>query len=228
MNTVKGFRFHPTDEELIEFLHIKTSDRHSLVQVIDEVPDICQWEPWQLAESSKLQTGDRLWYFIYSPKYKYRNSKRINRTTRDGYWKPTGNARKVIDPKTRKLIGTKKTLVYYKGQCNDGNKIKTCWVMHEYELKADLNSSDTDQKTFNLCKLKRRVDLSSTNAGQSGQDNEGYGVHDSCAGEKSNQHNMVSEDAVSDLSSSLVNPVDKDVIPKVRCPMLNFIIVYLR
>ncbi|XP_039020492.1 NAC domain-containing protein 71-like isoform X2 [Hibiscus syriacus] len=207
MNIVKGFRFHPTDEELIEFLQIKTSDRDSLVQIIDEVPDICQWEPWQLAESSKLQAGDRLWYFIYSPKYKYRNSKRINRTARRGYWKPTGNARKVIDPKTGELIGTKKTLVYYKGQCNDGNKIKTCWVMHEYELKADPNSIDTDHKTFNLCKLKKRVDVLSTDAGQPGQHNEGYGVRDrsgsvdSCAGERSNRHNMVTEDAISDLSS---------------------------
>ncbi|KAE8685310.1 hypothetical protein F3Y22_tig00111099pilonHSYRG00176 [Hibiscus syriacus] len=220
MSIVKGFRFHPTDEELIEFLQIKTSDPDYDVQVIDEVPDICQWEPRQLAEISKLQAGDRLWYFIYSPRYKYRNSKRINRTTRHGYWKPTGNAREVIDPKTGELIGTKKTLVYYEGQCNDGNKIKTCWVTHEYELKADPNSIDTDHKTFKLCKLKRRIDVSSTDAGQSGQHNEGYGVPDRsgsvdiCAGERSNQHNMVAEDAVSHLLSSLINPIVEDMIPK--------------
>ncbi|KAK8674367.1 hypothetical protein V6N13_112659 [Hibiscus sabdariffa] len=220
MNTVEGFRFHPTDEELIEFLQIRTSDRDSLVQVIDEVPDICLWEPWQLAESSNLQTGDRLWYFIYSPKYKYRNSKRINCTTQEGFWKPTGNARKIIDPETRKLIGTKKTLVYYKGQCNDKNKIKTCWVMHEYELKAEPNSIDADQKTFNLCKLKKRVDVLSTDAGQSGQHNEDYGVRDRSdivdnhVEERSNQHNIVSEDVVSNLSSNSVNPTDEDMILK--------------
>ncbi|KAK8981254.1 hypothetical protein V6N11_059929 [Hibiscus sabdariffa] len=212
MNKVmKGFRFHPTEEELMEFLQIKTSGRDSLVQVIDEVPDICQWEPWQLAESSKLQTGDRLWYFIYSPKYKYRNSKRINRTTQEGYWKPTGNARKVVDPETGRVIGTKKTLVYYKGPCND-NKIKTCWVMHEYELMADPNSTDTDHKTFNLCKLKKRVDVSSTNAGQSGRNRSGN--VESYAGGRGNQHNMITEDVVSDLSSTVVNPISEDANPK--------------
>ncbi|KAB2075340.1 hypothetical protein ES319_A07G216300v1 [Gossypium barbadense] len=209
MNTVKGFRFHPTDEELIEYLLLVTFcvDRDSLVQVIDQVPDICQWEPWQLAESSKLQTGDRLWYFIYTPTYKYRNSKRINRTTREGYWKPTGNARKIIDPKTGKVIGTKKTLVYYKGQCNDKDKIKTCWVMHEYELVAAPNSTDTDRKTFNLCKLKKRVDISCTDAGQSSQHKDCDDVvHnqsgiESYAGEISSQHNIANDDVVSNLSS---------------------------
>lgn len=53
MNMVKGFRFHPTDEELIEYLQIKTFNREtfnrdSLVQVIAEIPDICESEPWEL------------------------------------------------------------------------------------------------------------------------------------------------------------------------------------
>ncbi|KAA3459271.1 NAC domain-containing protein 83-like [Gossypium australe] len=191
-------------------------DRDSLVQVIDQVQDICQWEPWQLAESSKLQTGDRLWYFIYSPTYKYRNSKRINRTTREGYWKPTGNPRKIIDTKTGKVIGTKRTLVYYKGQCNDKFKIRTCWVMHEYELVAAPNSIDTDQKTFILCKLKKRVDISCTDAGQSSQhkdcDDVVYNQSgiESYAGERSNQHNIANDDVVSNLSSHDLD----DAIPK--------------
>ncbi|MFQ6665228.1 hypothetical protein Gotur_032028 [Gossypium turneri] len=218
MNTVKGFRFHPTDEELIEYLLLETFgvDRDSLVQVIDQVPDICQWEPWQLAEGSKLQTGDRLWYFIYAPTYKYRNSKRINRTTREGYWKPTGNARKIIDPKTGEVIGTKKTLVFYKGQCNDKNKIKTCWVMHEYELVAAPNSIDIDQKTFNLCKLKKRVDISCTDAGQSSQHKDCDDVvHNqsginSYAGDRSNQHYIANDGVVSNLSSHDLD----DAIPK--------------
>ncbi|XP_022758726.1 NAC domain-containing protein 2-like isoform X1 [Durio zibethinus] len=169
MDMVKGFRFHPTDQELIEYLQIKTFDRDSVVQVIDEVQDICESEPWELAGRSALQTGDRLWYFMYPPKYKYRNSKRISRTTLEGYWKPTGNARKIINYDNGEEIGSKKTLVFYKGQCNDKNKNKTCWVMHEYELKADPKASDSDQRTFNLCKLKKKADISSTEAGQSSQ-----------------------------------------------------------
>ncbi|XVF81223.1 hypothetical protein PTKIN_Ptkin15bG0138900 [Pterospermum kingtungense] len=169
MNIVKGFRFHPTDEELIEYLHIKTFDRDSLVQVIDEIQDICESEPGELAGRSALQTGDRLWYFMYPPKYKYRNSKRISRTTLEGYWKPTGNARKIINPDTGVEIGSKKTLVFYKGQCNDKIKNKTCWVMHEYELKASPTAPVSNQKTYNLCKLKKKAYIPSTEAGQSNQ-----------------------------------------------------------
>ncbi|XP_022771498.1 NAC domain-containing protein 69-like isoform X2 [Durio zibethinus] len=169
MNFVKGFRFHPTDEELIEYLHIKTFDPDSVVQVIAEVQDICESEPWELPGRSTLQTGDRLWYFMYPPKYKYRNSKLISRTTLVGYWKPTGNARKIINPDTGEEIGSKKTLVFHKGQYNDKNKNRTPWVMHEYELKVTPKATDFDQKTFKLCKLKKKADVSSGEASESTQ-----------------------------------------------------------
>ncbi|XVF32153.1 hypothetical protein REPUB_Repub17cG0057500 [Reevesia pubescens] len=110
---------------------------------------------------------------MYPPKYKYPNSKRISRTTLEGYWKPTGNTRKIINPDTGEEIGSKKTLVFYKGQCNDKNRNKTCWVMHEYELKVVPKATHPDQhpiKTFNLCKLKKKADISSSDeAGQSSQ-----------------------------------------------------------
>lgn len=60
----------------------------------------------------------------------------------EGYWKPTGNARKIINPDTGVEIGTKKTLVFYRGQWYDKIKIKTCWVMHEYELSKVSPSSN--------------------------------------------------------------------------------------
>ncbi|XP_022758727.1 protein FEZ-like isoform X2 [Durio zibethinus] len=199
MDMVKGFRFHPTDQELIEYLQIKTFDRDSVVQVIDEVQDICESEPWELAGRSALQTGDRLWYFMYPPKYKYRNSKRISRTTLEGYWKPTGNARKIINYDNGEEIGSKKTLVFYKGQCNDKNKNKTCWVMHEYELKADPKASDSDQE---LLDPKGSSEPEASN-GSDIVHNKSSSI-ETFAGERSNQHNI----------SNYMHHVAEDAIPK--------------
>ncbi|OMP00593.1 No apical meristem (NAM) protein [Corchorus olitorius] len=49
MLTITGYRFHPTDFELLHFyLHNKNLGRDSLVQAIAEVEDICGLEPWEL------------------------------------------------------------------------------------------------------------------------------------------------------------------------------------
>ncbi|KAE8697993.1 histidine-containing phosphotransfer protein 1-like [Hibiscus syriacus] len=152
--SITGYRFHPTDFELLHFyLHNKNLGRDSLVQAIAEVEDICGLEPWQLPGHSNIHSGDQVWYFFYRPSFKYQNSSRINRTTSEGYWKPTGKPRKIMARDMETEIGKKRTLVFYKGRVSDHEKIKTGWIMHEYELTAtDL----PNQTTFVLCKLKRK------------------------------------------------------------------------
>ncbi|KAE8681694.1 histidine-containing phosphotransfer protein 1-like [Hibiscus syriacus] len=152
--SITGYRFHPTDFELLHFyLQNKNLGRDSLVQAIAEVEDICGLEPWQLPGHSNIHSGDQVWYFFYRPSFKYRNSSRINRTTSKGYWKPTGKPRQIMARDMKTVIGKKKTLVFYKGRVGDQDKIKTGWIMNEYEL----NSTDlSNQTTFVLCKLKRK------------------------------------------------------------------------
>ncbi|XWS31953.1 hypothetical protein CRYUN_Cryun23aG0119700 [Craigia yunnanensis] len=150
---ITGFRFHPTDFELIHhYLHNKNLGRDALVQAIAEVEDICGLEPWELPGHSNIHSGDQVWYFFYRPNYKYRNSTRIKRTTNEGYWKPTGNPRKIMARDLETEIGQKRTLVFYKGRVSDNNKNKTGWIMHEYELTA----THPNQTTFVLCKLKKK------------------------------------------------------------------------
>ena len=50
-----GFRFYPTDEELVDnHLKLKILGMDSPVDIIPEV-DICKWEPWELPGKLILQ-----------------------------------------------------------------------------------------------------------------------------------------------------------------------------
>ncbi|CAK9138686.1 unnamed protein product [Ilex paraguariensis] len=124
-----GFRFHPTDEEIItHYLKEKvTTNRFSAI-AIGEV-DLNKCEPWDLPKKAKM--GEKEWFFYCQRDRKYPTGMRTNRATEAGYWKATGKDKEIYKSKGC-LVGMKKTLVFYKGRAPKGEK--TNWVMHEYRL----------------------------------------------------------------------------------------------
>ncbi|KAL0358537.1 UNVERIFIED_CONTAM: NAC domain-containing protein 78 [Sesamum angustifolium] len=128
-----GFRFHPTDEELVQYyLRRKVCGKALRLDAISEI-DVYKAEPWDLPYMSKLKTRDLEWYFFSALDKKYGNGARTNRATEKGYWKTTGKDRAVYH--NTQIVGMKKTLVYHSGRAPKGQR--TNWVMHEYRL-ADL------------------------------------------------------------------------------------------
>ncbi|KAK7405297.1 hypothetical protein VNO78_06502 [Psophocarpus tetragonolobus] len=127
-----GFRFHPTDEELITYYLLKkVLDSSFTGRAIVEV-DLNKCEPWELPEKAKM--GEKEWYFYSLRDRKYPTGLRTNRATEAGYWKATGKDREIYSSKTCSLVGMKKTLVFYRGRAPKGEKSN--WVMHEYRLEG--------------------------------------------------------------------------------------------
>ncbi|KAM1340649.1 hypothetical protein TB2_039292 [Malus domestica] len=124
-----GFRFHPTDEELItHYLCHKVSDVSFTSKAVADV-DLNKCEPWDLP--GKASMGEKEWYFFNLRDRKYPTGLRTNRATEAGYWKTTGKDKEIH--RTGVLVGMKKTLVFYKGRAPRGEKSN--WVMHEYRLE---------------------------------------------------------------------------------------------
>ncbi|KAL3508636.1 hypothetical protein ACH5RR_028037 [Cinchona calisaya] len=132
-----GFRFHPTDEELVvHYLKKKAASAPLPVSIIAEV-DLYKFDPWELP--AKATFGEQEWYFFSPRDRKYPNGARPNRAATSGYWKATGTDKPVLTSGGTQKVGVKKALVFYGGKPPKG--IKTNWIMHEYRLTDNKTSS---------------------------------------------------------------------------------------
>ncbi|KAA8526083.1 hypothetical protein F0562_007817 [Nyssa sinensis] len=132
-----GFRFHPTEEELLHYyLRKKVAYEKIDLDVIRDV-DLNKLEPWDIQEKCKIgSTPQNDWYFFSHKDKKYPTGTRTNRATAAGFWKATGRDKVIYS--NFKRIGMRKTLVFYKGRAPHGQK--SDWIMHEYRL--DDNTHD--------------------------------------------------------------------------------------
>nr|GMC97251.1 NAC domain-containing protein 92-like [Ipomoea batatas] len=137
MDLPPGFRFHPTDEELItHYLTPKVLDTR-----------------FSAAAIGKAKMGEKEWYFFCVRDRKYPTGMRTNRATGAGYWKATGKDKEIFKAKT--LVGMKKTLVFYKGRAPRGEN--TSWVMHEYyRLEGMHNLPKSAKNEWVICRVFKK------------------------------------------------------------------------
>ncbi|KAJ9563927.1 hypothetical protein OSB04_009087 [Centaurea solstitialis] len=142
-----GFRFHPTDEELVvQYLKRKV---HSFPLPASIIPDfdIQKSDPWDLPGDWQQER-----FFFSSREVKYPNGNRSNRSTPSGYWKATGLDKQIIPNK--QPVGIKKTLVFYKGKPPTGQR--TDWIMHEYRLPQPTTTQGMEKWVVCRIFLKKR------------------------------------------------------------------------
>lgn len=146
-----GFRFFPTDEELlVQYLCRKVAGHNFSLQIIGDI-DLYKFDPWVLP--SKAMFGEKEWYFFSPRDRKYPNGSRPNRVAGSGYWKATGTD-KIISSQGKK-VGIKKALVFYVGKAPKGTK--TNWIMHEYRLiDASRKTGSTKLDDWVLCRIYKK------------------------------------------------------------------------
>ncbi|MBA0827553.1 hypothetical protein Goarm_012325, partial [Gossypium armourianum] len=164
---------------LIDYLRDRTLfGRDYLVQdIIDLGHDICNYDPWDLPSCDSITPSDSERFFIYPKTYKYANSKSkvigtptgqvpkgeqrqpmINRATKNGNWKVSGDP---VDVKssddTKQVIGIKTRLYFRHNSCPN----KTPWLLYQFEL-VDI---DPCQDKYFLGKviMKKPNNISSNN-----------------------------------------------------------------
>ncbi|XVF07227.1 hypothetical protein REPUB_Repub06bG0120500 [Reevesia pubescens] len=155
----EGYRFVPTDEELVEEYLKKKVNGEPLPPNRIRVVNLYSHDPPQLIEQNK-SSEETEWYFFTPRAKKYPNGSRPQRSTPNGYWRPTGTDKAIPheDP-----VACKKTLDFYAGKHPLGSK--TDWKMHEYILKDTDNNpqNNTDRAKdymtldeWVLCKIYKK------------------------------------------------------------------------
>ncbi|KAL5807274.1 hypothetical protein ACOSQ4_030007 [Xanthoceras sorbifolium] len=152
-----GFRFHPSDEELIvHYLRKKVTSIPLPASIIADI-DLYKYNPWDLPK--KALFGEEEWYFFTPRDRKYPNGARPNRAAASGYWKATGTDKPILTSCGTKSIGVKKALVFYKGRPPKG--YKTDWIMHEYRLLDTIiwtpkNKGSMRLDDWVLCRVRQK------------------------------------------------------------------------
>ncbi|RWR92269.1 NAC domain-containing protein 37 isoform X2 [Cinnamomum micranthum f. kanehirae] len=149
-----GFRFHPTDEELVGYyLRKKVASQKIDLDVIRDI-DLYRIEPWDLQEQCRIGYEEQSeWYFFSHKDKKYPTGTRTNRATMAGFWKATGRDKAIYDK--MRLIGMRKTLVFYKGRAPNGQK--SDWIMHEYRLESEENGPPQEEGWVVCRAFKKRI-----------------------------------------------------------------------
>ncbi|CAO2140907.1 unnamed protein product [Urochloa humidicola] len=132
-----GYRFYPTEEELLSFyLRHRLAGTRPEVEHFIPVVDIYSYHPSQLkAMAGAANVGDKEQWFFFCPRAERElHGGRPARTTPSGYWKATGSPSLVYSASANRVIGEKRTMVFYQGRAPTGNK--TRWKMNEYKAAA--------------------------------------------------------------------------------------------
>ncbi|XP_031270082.1 NAC domain-containing protein 41-like [Pistacia vera] len=139
-----GFRFNPTDEELIEILERKVSGKamplHDCFIVernlYEHEPEDLEWD-----QTMAVHKNERYFYCI-----RENDSREVSGR---GWWKATSHVKK-INANKECVVGYKRPLTFHKFKDDKRKRnkaVKTNWIMYEYSLESYTTE-------WRICKIK--------------------------------------------------------------------------
>ncbi|KAJ8899558.1 hypothetical protein K2173_018532 [Erythroxylum novogranatense] len=162
-----GFRFYPTEEELVSFylrnkLEGGRDDLNLVIDRVIPVLNIYEFSPWDLPQfSGEVCNRDpEQWFFFVPRQEREARGGRPKRLTDTGYWKATGSPSHVYS-NINQIIGMKRTMVFYMGRAPIGQK--TEWKINEYkaiQLREGSSSIATAHtmlmQEYSLCRVYKK------------------------------------------------------------------------
>ncbi|GAV57003.1 NAM domain-containing protein [Cephalotus follicularis] len=167
MESLKGFRFNPTDNELImHFLFHKVYNKPEYLSC-SPIMDFDVYEEKQQWRTLFQETGEKEFFFYTMLKKKTENGSRFARTAGGcGTWKsqkdkdlysyPSG------DKSQKKHIGSMRSFSFVanNNNPNDIGVVSGRWVMHEYRLNRILLDkqpcfNNNHKHDYVLCRVKK-------------------------------------------------------------------------
>ncbi|KAJ8619553.1 hypothetical protein MRB53_028082 [Persea americana] len=149
-----GFRFKPTDEELVSY-YLKNKAMGKLPAsrfVVDA--EVYKVEPWHLpGVPPKQGVGEEAkeYYFFTRCNRKDKAGNKTDRSAGAGLWRVTCGDRQILDSHKRP-IGLKRSLVFKHGRDNLNRRVKNKsknWIMKEYRLPSEKVGG------WVLCRIKK-------------------------------------------------------------------------
>ncbi|XP_027773316.1 NAC domain-containing protein 2-like [Solanum pennellii] len=131
-----GFRFIPTDEEILQYYLFRYVTGNYILPGIIPLVDLYECDPDYLPGVN--MEGEYTYFFTRRDRKYVNGTKNTSRVTRDGrgYWKST-NKKAIVVAQDGSKLGKKTTLKYY-FKNPEGDDIPAQWIMHEYVISCKI------------------------------------------------------------------------------------------
>ncbi|KAH7548566.1 hypothetical protein ACOSP7_031833 [Xanthoceras sorbifolium] len=183
-----GFRFRPTDEELVKDYLLRMVRGLELpwngIQFCELYGDKSPWEIFHQGieeeEEEEEEEEDHKYFYAFT-RLKKASLKRVSRVAGCGTWHGDKLSAKIYGDKKNKkgLIGLKKNFSF---RLKKGSK-KSHWIMHEFSLAGESLIGIHQCSDYVLCRIKKKKTVVSKTGVQFHEtclEQEGFGDNSSC------------------------------------------------